>query len=233
MKAIIFLILIVSTFSIILPQSKDPDEILKKVAQEFEKIDDYEVNVEINVDIKFLKIPDRHAKIYFKKPDKIFVKSENFVLLPKRGLNFTPVSFLKDPYTAILDREEVINGIKTTVIKIIPIGGSSDIIISTLWIDELRSLILRVESSTKPDGMIAIDLKYSLIEVQYYLPSIMEFTFNVDRINLPSTVTGDMRLNNSNEKNDKNKQGKVIIKYSDYKVNIGLSDEIFNVREEE
>jgi hypothetical protein len=61
---------------------------------EFEKIDDYQVDVRIKVDVDFLKMPEREATIYYKKPDKFHIDSENFAMLPKSGLNFSPLGFL-------------------------------------------------------------------------------------------------------------------------------------------
>ena len=65
-----------NAFNYVTPQSHNPDEILKRVTETFNMIKDYEVDVLINVNVKFLKMPDRQAKIFYKQPDKIFVESE-------------------------------------------------------------------------------------------------------------------------------------------------------------
>ena len=76
--------------SVIIGQAKDPDTLVAMVKNEFDKIEDYEVDVVIKIDINFLKVPESKAKIFFKKPDKVRLKSEGFALLPKEGLNFSP-----------------------------------------------------------------------------------------------------------------------------------------------
>ena len=130
-KKIIFIVLAfcLSAFS----QSKDPEKILDSVKAEFNKIEDYTVFVKIKVDVDFVKIPEREVKIYFKKPDKIHIESEGFVMLPKEGLNFSPLSLLNSNYTSFYVRQDTIDGIVTSVIKVIPLDGKSDIILSTLW----------------------------------------------------------------------------------------------------
>ena len=229
MKNLFLVLLILIGINAAYSQSKNPDEILKRVTETFEMIEDYEVDVLINVNVKFLKMPDRKAKIFYKQPDKIFVESEGFALLPKQGLNFSPLTFLQTAHTALIDRVEELNRINTTVIKVIPIGNKSDIILSTLWIDESRNLIMKIESSTKPDGSIVIEFQYSKIDDNFYLPSTIVFTFDVDKVYFPTGITGEM--NSESEKKDKKndiaKQGKVTITYSNYKVNQGLSDELF------
>ena len=80
------LLLLFMSVSIIFGQTKDPDAILNKVKENFNKIKDYQVDIHIKIDVSFLKVPDSNAKIYFKQPDKVKIKSDQFALLPKEGL---------------------------------------------------------------------------------------------------------------------------------------------------
>ena len=116
-------------------QLKNPETILENVKKEFEKIEDYQVDVKIKVDVDFLKMPEREATIFYKKPDKFHIDSENFALLPKSGLNSSPLGFLNYDYKAYYIREDTINGSITSVIKVIPLEISADVILSTLWVD--------------------------------------------------------------------------------------------------
>lgn len=222
---LIALALNVSYFS----QSRNPDLILENVRKEFERIEDYQVDVQVKVDVSFLKMPDREARVYFKKPDKIHIDSENFAMLPKSGLNFSPLEFLNYKYTAFYEREDTINGIATSVIKVIPLEGKADVILSTLWIDTKRNIILKVESSRKPQGSFTVNLDYSKISNEYWLPNKIVFEFTFDGMVLPKRF-GDNQDIKSNKKKSESQEpatGKVYLTYNNYKVNIGLSDEFF------
>ncbi|NWG27388.1 MAG: hypothetical protein HXY48_02505 [Ignavibacteriaceae bacterium] len=210
-------------------QTKNPEEILEKVKTEFEKIEDYRANIKIKVDVDFLKMPDREATIFYKKPDKFHIDSDNFALLPKSGLNFSPLGFLNYKYTSFYEREDTINGIITSVIKVIPLESSADVILSTFWIDTKRNIIIKVESSRKPQGTFTIDLKYLKTEEGFFLPSSMVFSFTVDRSALPKRFNEDaISKSEKTNKDDKDAEtGKVYLTYSNYKVNTGLKDEIF------
>ena len=221
---------IVFLFSMVgFSQSKDPEAILNKVKAEFSKIEDYTVDVKVKVDVDFLKMPDREAKIYYKRPDKIHIQSEGFAMLPKEGLNFSPLSLLNSNYTSFYVREDTLNRIVTSVIKVIPLDGRSDVILSTLWVDIKRDLILKVESSRKPEGTFTIDMDYLKTEKGFWLPSSLVFTFSIDRSILPRKFNfdTDSDLKKTMEDSAKVQTGKVFIDYSNYKVNTGLSDEIF------
>ena len=215
--------------AVICSQEKNPEAMLEKVKLEFEKVEDYQVDVKIKVDVDFLKMPDREATIYYKKPDKFHIDSENFAMLPKSGLNFSPLGFLNYKYTAFYEREDTVNGILTSVIKVIPLEGDADVILSSFWVDTKRNLILKVESSRKPQGTYIIDLKYLKTSEGFWLPSTLVFSFTVDRSLLPRRFNEPDASESKQKTNDpeKTETGKVYLNYSNYRVNAGLTDEFF------
>jgi hypothetical protein len=213
-------------------QIKDPDEILDGVKEAFKKIEDYEVDIRVKIDVEFLKVPDSEAKLYFKQPNKIHVESEKFALLPRQGLDFSPLGLISGKYTALYEQEDTIRNIPTSVVKIIPLGNDGDIILSTFWVDQTRNLIIRMESTKKPTGTFTIDFTYKISDDYYELPSQMEFTFTVDRMMFPRGMDGQSDDDDSNDKSD-NTTGKVYISYTNYKVNQGLPDELFETENNE
>lgn len=215
-------------------QKKDPEKILERVKTEFSKIEDYTVDVNVKLDVDFLKMPEREAKIYFKQPDKIHIESEGFAMLPKQGLNFSPLGMLNSSYTSFYVREDTIDGKVVSVIKVIPLEGDSDVILSTLWVDTDRNIVLKIESSRKPQGEFFIDMEYLKTENGFWLPSSMVFSFTIDPTMFPRRFNIGTDSDNKKvpEDSTKTRTGKVFINYSDYQVNTGLSDELFKSREE-
>lgn len=224
---IFFIFLALSGF--MYPQKKDPQKILDDVVNKFNKVQDYEVDVNIKVDVEFLKVPESKAKIYFKQPDRISLKSDGFAMLPKNGFNFSPSTLLKDDYTAIYEKEEIIGGNNLTLIKVIPLGTTSDIILSTIWIDENINAIRKIESTTKINGTFTIELSYDE-RMKFTLPSQMVFTFNIDKMNFPSSMMGntDTRKKRTEKPTDSLTKGKVLVEYLNYKVNKGIPDSVFD-----
>lgn len=221
---LLFLFLSVKSFS----QGIKPEIIINEVQNNFDRVQDYQVDVSIKVDVNFLKVPESKAKLYFKQPDKIHFESDGFALLPKEGMNFSPFAFTKGDYTTLFEKEETLNGIKTTIIKIIPLGDVNNIILSTLWIDRAKKVIRKVESTTKTNGTFVMELKYDDPKLNYPLPTAMTFIFNIDKLNLPKSISGDMNTETKKEDDNKTTTGKVFIKYSNYKVNNGISDSMFD-----
>lgn len=222
-----YLILIIFLTTQIFSQTPDPKSVLDKIVKHFNQVKDYEVDIKVIVNVDFLKVPESNAKLYFKQPDKVRIKSESFALLPKEGLDFSPTTLLSKNYTAFFEKHDTYNGAKVSIIKVIPLGQSSDVILSTLWVDESKHLIRKIETTTKTSGTYMIQLKYDKGEFSHILPSEMLFTFNVNQLNIPTSFTGDINGNKNKKKSDKPVVGTVNVFYNNYKINKGLKDSIF------
>lgn len=213
--------------SITFAQSKNPDLILKNVKQEFNTVKDYVADIKIKVDVKVLKIPETKAKIYFKQPDKMHIESKGFAMIPRRGLDFSPTSLLKDKYSAFYQKEDFVDGIKTAVVKVVPLEDNSSVILSTLWIDQGRNVIRKIESTTKTNGTFIINLSYNSNN-KYPLPDSLIFQFDMSRADLvPKQFDDRTEKGNNNKKPLTNMVGKVLITYSNYVINKGIPDSIF------
>ncbi len=210
------------------PQNKDPEIILKRLMEKFNYVKDYQVDVKIKIDIDYIQAPQTKAKIYFKQPDKIHIESERLALLPKDGLNFSPSAVLQKKYTSIYEKDDVIGGHKVSIIKIIPLG-EGNVILTTLYVDTKENLIRKLETTTKSKGTFSIDLNYK-DGSEYSLPSEMIFSFNIDKLNIPSALSGEVEAESEQKTEERNKpvSGKVYIYYYNYKINQGIPDKIFN-----
>ena len=62
-------------------------EIVKRAADEYDRVQDYMVDAKVTVSSPDVHVPEMNVKIYFKKPDKLHVESKSgFAVLPKQGL---------------------------------------------------------------------------------------------------------------------------------------------------
>jgi len=214
-------------------QTKDGHEIIEKVKKKFSEVKDYQVDVKIIVDVNFLKIPPTEAEIFFKQPDKVKIKSQGFAMLPKEGLNFTPQSLFNKAYTSFYERDEMYDGVNCAVLKVIPLGEVSEVILSTIWIDKQNSVIKKVESTTKMNGTFTIDFEYGT-EGKHLMPVQMVFSFDAGKMNMSNNLGGDMHSDPDAPKPKKPKltKGTVKVIYSNYKINLGIDDSLFEEKKE-
>jgi len=229
--SIINILLLFIFTSITTAQSKNANEIINNLKIEFEKVKDYQVNVKIKIDATMIKMPEMKAEFYFKQPDKTFVKSTSFAMIPKQGVNFSPVSYLKGEYTAVYARNENVDGRELSVLKIIPNKEDSEILLTTMWVDQEKNVIRKVESTTKESGTFNLDFIYEE-QMNYPLPSNIIFSFNLAKMGLPENPE-DKPKRKKGRRDISGMKGKVVLTYSDYKVNSNLPDSLFVTKKDE
>jgi outer membrane lipoprotein-sorting protein len=212
-------------------QSVDPIDILKTVLAKQNQINDYQVNIEIELDVEFINMPVKHAVMYYKQPEKVKFKSDEFLMLPKRGMNFSLRKILKDDFTSIFTGYEYFDQRRHYIITVIPTKKKSDIVLSTIWVDAELFIISKVENNTRSDGSYIIDFTYG--DESNVLPSEMKITFEMAHFNIPLKFIGKpMEIDKQKLKKKEKKTGVVFIRFSNYKVNAGIGDDIFDDDEE-
>lgn len=218
-----FILIILSSFTGLGQTSTKLDKVITKL----KTVKDYTVDTEVNADIPMIKILPSKAKVYFKQKDKFKVVSKGIVILPKQG--FTEINtFLteKSKYMAIEGDTSKIAGVKVQLITVIPKDENNEIILAKIWVDDSRSLIMKTQVTTKTNGTVTTTYSYGDM-ARYALPSTMTFEIDVKKFKLPKSMAADINQKSSEKKQDNRKKGKITVKLTNYKVNTGLSDEIF------
>ncbi len=209
--------------------AQDAVGIIQKVKAKVEQVSNYEAAGIMKTNVPFLKVPVADVTVYFKSPDKYKIKNEKGIsLIPKGAVSMNLNNLVANKqFTAIPAGNETINGITVIIIKLLPTDANAEVVLSTLYIDEARSLIIKAVTTTRENGTYELVMEYGKF-AKYALPDKAVFTFNVKEYKLPKGVTFDYDDGSKKKitKTDSNK-GRLEITYKNYVINKGLSDDIF------
>jgi outer membrane lipoprotein-sorting protein len=228
MKKIFFAIATLCTFSAY--AQTDINVLLNKAKAKIETVNDYEATGVMKTNVAFLKVPIAKVKVYFKKPNKLKVKSE-------RGISFIPKGAVSinlnnltgsNQFTVIDAGSEKINGVMLRVAKLLPIDDNSDVVLSTVYIEEATALIKKAKTTTKDNGTYELEMTYGAYAANG-LPDKIVFSFNAKDYKLPKGVTFDFDDGSTPASKTplKGKKGKAEITFSKYIINKGVDDTIF------
>ncbi len=212
-------------------QAQDMTALVTKVKAKLDQVNDYEADGNMKTDVSFIKAPIGKVKVYFKKPNKFRLKKEGGIsLLPKGGVsvNMSTIITTSD-FVALAAGEAVIDGFKTKIVKLLPTNEASEIVITTLYIDEPNLLVRKAITTTKENGTYEMQMSYGAF-ANFGLPQKVVFSFNTKDYKLPKGITLEFDDNEkplSEAQKLKNKKGRVEITYSNYVVNKGIADSFF------
>ncbi len=223
-------ILTVPAFSQRLPAG---EEVLEKVAKGTEAVRDYTVDLVIDVNMERIRIPRATATMYFKQPDKIHFDSPSIAMLPREGMAFNSASVLSR-YTAETLGSDTANGKKVIKIQLAAKEASARLRQVFAWVDPDTWTICRMQTIPYEGRLLTIDFVYGLQENKFWLPTHLGLRYEVlgesgaKREEQPPS-TPDTPLDQMQPRGPRS--GSLSVDYSNYRINTGLSDEIFSPKE--
>ncbi len=210
--------------------SQDMTALVKKVSDKLNQVNDYVAEGGLKTDVSFIKAPSGKVKVYYKKPNMFKLKKDGGIsILPKGGVSINMNSMvMTTDYVALAAGETTIDGYKTKIVKLLPTDESSEIVLSTLYIDEVNLLVRKAVTTTKENGTYEMGMSYGKYS-NFGLPDKVIFSFNTKDYKLPKGIT--LEFEDAQKQSDagklKNKKGKVEITYTSYTINKGVDNSIF------
>lgn len=204
-------------------------DLVNKVKAKLDKVNDYTAQGKMKIDVSFIDAPESKVTVYYKKPNRFKVKKNGGIsILPKGGVSVNIGTLLSgEQYDVIAGKDVKLNGIETKVVKLLPQNESSDMVLTTLYIEEKTLVVRRATVTTKESGTYEIDLNYSKY-MDWGLPDKLVFSFNTKDYKLPKGLTFEYEKGDKKKAETlKNKKGKVEISYSTYAINKGVDDKNF------
>ena len=210
--------------------AQSSNELIQQVKQKLEKVNDYTAIGKLRTTVVFIKAPISNIKVFFKKPDQFKIKKNGGIsILPKGGIKVNLKSILNQKDFVIVESgNAMIQKTNTKILKLIPTTESSDVVLTTLYIDEVNKLVLKANTTTKENGTYEMEMFYRNY-ANYALPDKVIFSFNTKDYKLPKGFTMEFDSGEKATEKDimKNKKGKVEILYSSYSINKGIADAEF------
>ena len=190
-------------------QSSDAKKRMLNMVEKLERVPPYSCDVNINIDVKFIRIKERVGKMIYRSPEDIDYKIKGFAFLPKKEMGTTSTSLFKDDFIAIDMGKENEN----QIIKVIPMDINSEIVTGQFWIDS-ADLVQKMILITKEKGSYTAEMNYN--GTLYDLPSKIRMSFDVKNQKMPALLTGDLEAYTDEMDEDEVSKGTITIMYSNH-----------------
>jgi hypothetical protein len=198
---------------------------LDAVIRRFSSLNDYSVDVKVHFDIEALKTPDMEGRLYYKAPDKMKIESKRIFFFPREGGYFNPAAFRPENFEVSLLEHLTEEGKKAVRLRLIPKKARWPGQGLILTIDTEQDLIKEIDTSPFGGREIKASIEYGRFD-QFDLPTRIRLQLDIPSIEMKGTRSFDPSVQRT-----KRIKGKVEIAYSNYRINTGLSEEIFQEKE--
>lgn len=210
-------------------------QILERSAGNYDAIKDYTVDLVADVNMERLRMPRMTATLYFKSPDKVSFESPGFAMLPREGFGL-PVTMLLKRYEATLSGEERMEGTETYKLHLVakdPAARSQQML---LWVNKDNYTVLRTQTVPYQGRSVTMEFAYERVGGAYWLPDTMRIELTVPPRDSAATEGAAPQMPGGQQLEEMRRplrSGTLLIIYSNYRVNTGLSDERFQPKMKE
>jgi hypothetical protein len=211
----LFFIFVLFGTEVLLGQNADQD--LLVIKQRIDSIEAFTAHLILDLDIDFINMPTKEAEIHYVKDKPVKFSSDDFILIPKRGLDFSMSEIFSYDFITV-DRGLVEkNESMHRVINVIPTDKKADYAIATFVLDTINHRIIESEINTKKDGSYTLTMHYK--NKESILPSKVVVSFEINRIKIPLNYMGKgTEIDKEELKSDGPKTGKIILQIDGYKI---------------
>ncbi|NUN69361.1 MAG: outer membrane lipoprotein-sorting protein [Bacteroidetes bacterium] len=201
-------------------QKLTAERILQNVKANFDAVKDYTAQLTGTVSMERLKVPKMSVKIYFKQPNKFKTESKGTSFLPKNILDINPADLLERFDASLLGKEELDGKTYYKIRLITKAVKGKQVRESFIWVLDGEWTITRLESYPSEGRKIEVLVESVRIDGKYILPAKItaRFDFEQNPDSLAERIYSPQRVP---------RKGSAELIYSDYQVNTGLSDELF------
>lgn len=202
--------------------AQDAGQIIQRVRDRLEKVNNYEARATMTLDVPYMKVPASEVSILFTKPDHLEVRQDKGIsIVPKGGLGANLNSLIfGGRYASIYAGTAKLDGREVSLIKLLPLDETADVVVSTLYIDTRDFLVLKAITTTRNNGTYHILLQYGKY-ASWGLPDEVTILFDLKDYKLPSGLSFDYDGAGNSKENPRktNGTGRLILRYSLYLVN--------------
>jgi len=184
-------------------------DILRRALDLSAEINDYTAQVQVTSNLGGAESRVPPFTVYFKRPDKVSVKSKSFVVVPRDALMFGNLSKrIEQGAQVMLAGTKTVNGVSHYTLKLMP-KDASDPGRVLVTVEGAHWTIRRVEIVEGAKAHATSDWQYALVSGRYWMPAAISCT-------VPG-MAGKAGAQG----------GELTVTFSGYKVNTGLSDALF------
>jgi outer membrane lipoprotein-sorting protein len=214
-------------------QDPSGEEVLSRVENGLKGIEDYTVQLQATVDMERLQMPMMAATMYFKAPDKIHFESTSFAMLPREGLALNPGDLRRRFESDVLGKD-TLTGRPTYVVRLRPRTDEVTRKSVMLWVDLSRWVVMQMRTEPFEGRRLVAKFTYVHVDDRFWLPETLVASF--ETVSAPPEGGGVAVPEVAPETRRQARpprEGTITVVYSEYRVNTGLSDELFDKRKDE
>jgi len=216
-------------------QTWDAHQVLDSLRARFNRVEDYQVDLQVSLDMPMLRMPRKKMTFTFKQPDKTHLKARGFAMVPRRGLVLSPDSLFQKLQDLTMVGDTLLNGQACLILRGFEKGPGGLTLMADVIVDRKLWLVRGITTHLEDHEVFRLRIEYVEVAPGLHMPAETRLRFQINerfirgRSRNHQSYDPDIQVPALDEGGDM--IGEASIVFTNYRVNHGIPDEFF--REEE
>lgn len=213
-----YFLIVFLLFGVVMLNAQSVEE-LDRLRDKMNDITSFSARVRLETDIDFIRMPVKTARMTYKREEPVKLESDDFVLVPKRGMDLLLWEIFKYDYIAVPRGQTLKGGVNCVTLNVIPEDKRAKYAIATLFIDTATDRLVEAEIQTRKQGAYTLNMFYD--NKTNLLPDKVEVSFEVEKVKIPVRyLAREGEVDREAFKAEGLKTGKVVLYFDQYEIAI-------------
>ncbi|UCH62852.1 MAG: hypothetical protein JSU77_13895 [Fidelibacterota bacterium] len=212
-------------------QRWNANQVLDSLRTRFNRIEDYQVDIQVSLDMPMLRMPRKKMTFTFKQPDKTSLEARGFAMVPRRGLVLSPDSLFKNLHDLTLIGDTLLNRDPCLILRGLEEGPDDMTLRADVIVDRKLWLVRIITTYLENNEAFRLQTEYVEAAPGIYMPTETHLRFQLNE----SFIQGGRRDQRSYDPdiqepvfdNNGDLIGEAAIIFTNYRVNQGIPDNFF------
>jgi len=235
-KALFIITVLILLISIpVSAQESTPQQVFLAIIKPYQTLSDYTVKIQAKVMVPGFRMPDFAADLYFKKPDKLHIETKSFAPIPRNSGFFDPFQFDPGKNRITFIQAVKLDGMQAELYKVEPGESETRVRFYNVWVGGNPRRILQMENHSFKGTKALVKLTYKNVEQgaeNWLMPekAHIHLTFPEGMQNQDNSsflIKDNPVAAGRGKPEEMQGEGDIYISYSDWRINTGLDDSLF------
>ncbi len=212
-------------------QAWNAHQVLDSLRARFNRVEDYQVDLKMSLDLPGLRMPRKKMTLTFKQPDKTRLGARGFAMVPRRGLVLAPDTLFENLHDLTMVGDTLMNGHPCLILRGLEKGPDDLILRADVIVDRELWLVRGVTTFMEDNEVFRLRTEYVEAAPGIHMPGETHLRFQLNERFIRGRHSWDSFDPDApkpvlDERQDM--VGEASISFTNYRVNQGIPDEFFH-----
>ncbi len=215
-------------------QTWDVHQVLDSLRSRFQRIEDYQVDLNVSLKMPGLRMPRKKMTLTFKQPDKTRLEARGFAMVPRRGLALSPDSLVQQLRDLTMVGDTLLNGHHCLIIRGVENGPDDLTLLAEILVDRKLWLVRGITTYLENHEVFRLWTEYVEVAPGIHMPGETHLRFQINerfirgRSRNHRSYIYDPDIQEPVFDDAGDLAGEASIVFSNYRINMGIPDEFFH-----